>query len=1287
MRKSKRWLAFLATLAMLLGTFALPLAADGTETEKHIRMEKTEYYEDEPIEIIATGDTAAKDWVGYNVNGNTGNSLLWWYITEENKGKSVNLLTGKPVAEGDTGLPAGEYWAFFVPSNQNANKMTETVSFVVKRRPAAPTDPIDPVCPEGDGSWLYPYLIGSAGNLSWMAKQIGSGIDPTGAVNPFAGKYFRQTCDIDLGGRVLNPIGYAYLDAENHAVFGGDYDGQGYKIFNGSIRDAETYDAGLTHGSGLFGVICNAAIRNVVLERVSVSGAAVVGGVVGLSVTAKENADTGANLVEKCRVGEGCSVTAETKDVSGSYSAPQRIGGVVGLGQAMTVSLCVNEAEIDVSYGIKTAGGIMGGADSHVTIRNSVNKGTLKLDCTKAIYKPEGQMGGILGYIFQTVSGNHLIENCYNIGGMEILTTAATPAMNLSLGGILGASNTLVKGYTHEIKNCCNLTERVTAEVLNGNAWNWRIGEIVGCAYQPDKADATALKLTNCYGVGMPIASTAVEGNEVPFYATTWYTGYPHNNYDKDAAGNITMHETYGLANYRNFTNKEGTKEIVFTDCGYKTAAELKTLADTVDAAIDAGKSEQKTDKKVLTDRRFYFEGEDILVYANGNPTGKDWVGIKPKDDGGNSIYWYYITAENIGKPVNIRAQKKSSRPSEGDYDLPAGDYTVFWVENDQLAGAATESVDITVTRKVAADRDTYYEGEPIYVRGKTADPANKDWVGIVPLDDPDKNGYSVWWYYLTAENNMKPFNLREGTKSSRENAEDYALPAGAYRVFFVPKDGYASGATESITIRILKEGETRKLEAPENVTYTLKNSTDGMADGTLTVRLTADSPAKDIVMYWANAEGRLSGYTALARFKVTDRETVHEMTANTIIPEGATRLLVYTASGTALSEECFPVELPEGAAHKGFGKLLKEFQVISDIHLNTDNSHLYNQNFEKVLEDIAANSPQSAGIYIVGDMANNGKAEEYANIWTIYNKVREGKTLPQIYMAIGNHDFYGNNAYADSVKLFLENAKLSDGSHPEKLYFDFWEDGYHYVFLGTDRYPISNVNAYLDKNQLAWLDKTLAENRDLNRPTFVFLHQSLYNTVAGSFEGQGWNGATPDKALRDVLKKYPEVVMFNGHSHWTLDSEGCMHERTEDLPLTIFNTASTAYLWTSYNKVTGEALAGSQGYYVRIYEKCVAVLGRDFATGEWIPSALFVADYSDMSRYETDDPVNPEPGGDTSAEQKETQPEPSTGSDTAGAQEPEAVGCQSALGAGLLGVLATSAVAPMLLRRRKRED
>ena len=98
-----------------------------------------------------------------------------------------------------------------------------------------------------------------------------------------------------------------------------------------------------------------------VLEDVRVSGAAVVGGIVGMSVSAKgESKDAGANLVEMCRFGSGCSVTAETKDLNGSnYSAPQRIGGIVGHGQAITVHLCVNEGDIKANYGIKTSGGIM----------------------------------------------------------------------------------------------------------------------------------------------------------------------------------------------------------------------------------------------------------------------------------------------------------------------------------------------------------------------------------------------------------------------------------------------------------------------------------------------------------------------------------------------------------------------------------------------------------------------------------------------------------------------------------------------------------------------------------------------------------------------------------------------------------------------------------------------------------------------------------------------------------------------------------------------------------------
>lgn len=37
--------------------------------------------------------------------------------------------------------------------------------------------------------------------------------------------------------------------------------------------------------------------------------------------------------------------------------------------------------------------------------------------------------------------------------------------------------------------------------------------------------------------------------------------------------------------------------------------------------------------------------------------------------------------------------------------------------------------------------------------------------------------------------------------------------------------------------------------------------------------------------------------------------------------------------------------------------------------------------------------------------------------------------------------------------------------------------------------------------------------------------------------------------------------------------------------------------------------MEGSQGYYVRVYDGKVLVLGRDFVNAKWIPSACFCAE------------------------------------------------------------------------------
>ena len=163
-------------------------------------------------------------------------------------------------------------------------------------------------------------------------------------------------------------------------------------------------------------------------------------------------------------------------------------------------------------------------------------------------------------------------------------------------------------------------------------------------------------------------------------------------------------------------------------------------------------------------------------------------------------------------------------------------------------------------------------------------------------------------------------------------------------------------------------------------------------------------------------------------------------------------------------------------------------------------------------------------------------------------------------------------------------------------------------MVLGSE-HTTNGLDAYLTDAQLDWFDSRLnaLTTAEPNKPVFVYLHQSIYNTIAGSFEGQGWDGIVQNDEFKAIVQKYPQIYMFNGHSHWDLNTRGSMQDRADGLP-NIFNTSSVAYLWSSYYVPTGEYSEGSQGYYIKVYADKVLVLGRDFVNGKWIPSACFVA-------------------------------------------------------------------------------
>ncbi|MFB9328342.1 metallophosphoesterase family protein [Paenibacillus aurantiacus] len=269
-------------------------------------------------------------------------------------------------------------------------------------------------------------------------------------------------------------------------------------------------------------------------------------------------------------------------------------------------------------------------------------------------------------------------------------------------------------------------------------------------------------------------------------------------------------------------------------------------------------------------------------------------------------------------------------------------------------------------------------------------------------------------------------------------------------------------------------------------------------------------------------------------------------------------------------------------------------FQVVTDTHVTTDAQHVHNLNFERALLDIAALEPDSLGIMHVGDITDHGWEAEYEEMVRIWAQCRaHGLSVP-IRFAQGNHDlFYGGAE--EQLGRFQRFTGMPGPYHAHEV------GGYLFLFLGSERNePDQKDFAYLSTEQLAWLEEQL-RGAEAGKPVFVFLHQPLKDTVSGSLEGQGWHGVIQDQELREIVRRYPQIIMFSGHTHWELEAPACMHGGDGASPA-MFNAASVGYLWTDED----EHKVGSQGLYVDIYADRVVVKGRDFEGGRWVEAAQF---------------------------------------------------------------------------------
>ncbi|SCW82170.1 Calcineurin-like phosphoesterase [Paenibacillus tianmuensis] len=474
----------------------------------------------------------------------------------------------------------------------------------------------------------------------------------------------------------------------------------------------------------------------------------------------------------------------------------------------------------------------------------------------------------------------------------------------------------------------------------------------------------------------------------------------------------------------------------------------------------------------------------------------------------------------------------------------------------------------------VTMDKPAFVQGQPITLSFTGA--SLKDWIGLYPKGAvPQGSNPSLTWDHTSAAS--QPDGKLTFTK---------ALVPGEYEALYMQNDGY--NIFQRVPFSVIK------LSAPGSITFVDTDSDPNEVAGDVKIKNPADtSNILNYMLYWGNDVGKLSGQPAIATVPLTvsgvtyATYATYTFPANTPIPNGATKLLAYSNSIAGLStgvETAIP-----GLSVK---KPAVSFEVITDMHITSNKSHVHNKNIEDALKDMIALNPDSDGLMITGDNTEGGGEAEYAELGRIFNLFKND--LPPTYFIQGNHDVRWGD-WTKFSELFTKYTNMKSN------YYDVWIKGYHFIFLGTEK-GLKDYS-YLSETQLKWLDAKLSENESKDKPVFIFHHQPLKNTVAGANDGylkaNYWYGVRQDTELKKILTKHPQSIMFSGHTHWELGAKDTMYNAKY---ATMFNAGATSYLWTDANT----SKDGSQGYFVEVYDDKVLVKGRDFRNDGWIGNAQF---------------------------------------------------------------------------------
>lgn len=227
---------------------------------------------------------------------------------------------------------------------------------------------------------------------------------------------------------------------------------------------------------------------------------------------------------------------------------------------------------------------------------------------------------------------------------------------------------------------------------------------------------------------------------------------------------------------------------------------------------------------------------------------------------------------------------------------------------------------------------------------------------------------------------------------------------------------------------------------------------------------------------------------------------------------------------------------------------------VISDTQLPPTeealkNDDTYVQHLRDALTALKNNNVDM--IMFAGDIGDLGT---YFAFETYENTMDEvfGDDRPIVQTVMGNHDFWSKDAKTrtNHIKTF----KAVTGESPWTHYV---VNGYHFIGASPNCGSMSAGYGLTSK----WLNKELkkASAESEGKPIFVMTHNQPKDTCYGSDE---WG----DSSLNEVLSKYPNVVLFGGHSHYSVLDERTIWQGD----YTVIQTQSLSYIELETGKENG---------------------------------------------------------------------------------------------------------------------